>query len=268
MPLPEIVIQLILEKMYNHGIDPCSQYKGPNNNTPSRKGSLFAMRFEDLNWLDIENYLKTDNRLLLVLGACEQHGSLSLTTDVKIPLALADAASQQTGVLVAPPLHFGASPYFLAYPGTISLRISTLLDVAEDMVRSVHHYGFRCLLILNGHGGNEPVRARLAEIIDDLSELKIAWYSWWNAANVTAVASKHGLKSYHAAWIEAFPFTRVGEVPAGEKQPPETPSLLGATGTRKLYGDGVFGGPYSAEEAILDEIFAIALKDIVSLLNF
>ena len=27
------------------------------------------MRFEELNWFDIENYLKTDDRLMVVLGA-------------------------------------------------------------------------------------------------------------------------------------------------------------------------------------------------------
>jgi len=70
------------------------------------------MRIEDLNWMDVENYLKQDDRLILVIGACEQHGYLSLLTDIRIPLALADAASQQAGVLVAPPLNYGASPYF------------------------------------------------------------------------------------------------------------------------------------------------------------
>ena len=72
------------------------------------------MRFEDMNWMDVESYLKQDQRVMLVTGACEQHGYLSLTTDVRIPLALADAASQQTGVLVAPPVSFGLSPYFAA----------------------------------------------------------------------------------------------------------------------------------------------------------
>jgi creatinine amidohydrolase len=226
------------------------------------------MRLEELNWFDVENYLKTDDRLLLVLGACEQHGYLSLSTDAKIPLALADSASLQTGVLVAPPLHFGASPYFLAYPGTISLRITTLLDVAEDIVRSVYRQGFRRLVILNGHGGNDPVRARLAEIMDDMPGLQIAWYSWWSSASVTAAAAKHGLKSYHAAWIEAFPITRVGELPSGEKHPPKAPGLLGAERVREIYGDGVFGGPYAVDETILDEIFATALQDIVNLLHF
>lgn len=226
------------------------------------------MQFEDLNWIDVDKYLKTDNRLLLVLGACEQHGYLSLSTDTKIPMALANAVSQNTGVLVAPPLHFGVSPYFLAYPGTISLRITTLLDVAEDMVRSVYQQGFRRLLILNGHGGNDPVRTRLSEIIDGMPGLQIVWYSWWISTNVTAIATNHGLKSYHANWIEAFPFTQVGKLPLGEKKPPNISGLLGAERTRETYQDGVFGGPYEIDKSILDEIFTTAQQDIIHLLRF
>ena len=90
------------------------------------------MRIEDLNWMDVEAYLKKDDRLIFIIGATEQHGYLSLVSDVRIPQAIADAAAQQTGVLVAPPLNFGSSPYFLDYPGTFSLRISTLLDTVED----------------------------------------------------------------------------------------------------------------------------------------
>ena len=146
------------------------------------------MRIEDLSWMDVENYLKTDDRLILVLGACEQHGYLSLLTDVKIPLALADAASQQTGVLVAPPLNFGSSPYFLSYPGTFSLRASTLLDVVEDLLRSAYRHGFRHILLLNGHGGNDAARVRLYELADQLPGLRLAWYAWWTANSVVEVA--------------------------------------------------------------------------------
>ncbi len=226
------------------------------------------MRFEDLNWFDVENYLKTEDRLILILGACEQHGYLSLSTDVKIPLALADAASQKTGILVAPPLQYGASPYFLSYPGTISLRATTLLDVVEDMVQSLYHQGFHRLLFLNGHGGNDLARTRLIEMLDGMPGLQIAWYSWWVAPNVTAVATKHGLKSYHAAWIEAFPFTRVSELPSDQKQPPVSPGLLGAEATRNTYGNGVYGGPYEVDASILDEIFNTAVQDIINLLEF
>ena len=96
------------------------------------------MHFSDLNWMQVEEYLKKDDRLMLVIGATEQHGYLSLLTDTEIPLALAEAAAKQSGVLVAPPISFGCSPYFLAYPGTLSLRVTTLLSIVEDIVRSAY----------------------------------------------------------------------------------------------------------------------------------
>jgi creatinine amidohydrolase len=226
------------------------------------------MRLEELNWMDVEEYLKHEDRILLVLGACEQHGYLSLLSDVKIPLALADAASQKSGVLVAPPVNFGVSPYFATYPGTISLRVATFLDVVEDIVSSLYAHGFRRFMILNGHGGNDPARARLVEVANCLPGIKLAWYSWWSSHSVTEAAMKHGLKSHHAAWIEAFPFTRVADLPEGEKTPPSYKGLLNAPDTRQVFGDGVFGGPYQVDPAIMDEIFATALEDVLYFLEF
>jgi creatinine amidohydrolase len=225
------------------------------------------MRIEDLNWMDVEAYLKQEDRLMLVLGACEQHGYLSLLTDVKIPQALADAASKQTGVLVAPAVNFGVSPYFLTYPGTISLRVSTFVDLVEDLVRSVYGYGFRRLLILNGHGGNNPARARLVEVANQLPGLQLAWYAWWDSHTVEALAQKHQLKPTHASWMEAFSFTRVSELPPGEKLAPSFTGLLNAVETRQAYGDGVFGGTYQADEAVMQEMFQACLEDVLYLLR-
>lgn len=226
------------------------------------------MRLEELNWFDVQSYLQTDDRLMLVLGSCEQHAYLSLLTDVKIPLALADAASARTGVLVAPPLNFGSSSYFLAYPGTLSLRASTLMDLVEDLVRSAYRHGFRRLLILNGHGGNDPARARLYEILTDLGDLHISWYAWWQSHSAEALAQKYQLKPGHANWIEAFPFTRVADLPADMKPPPYVSGLLGANQARQVYGDGNFGGAYQAEPAVMDELFQTLLEDVLNLLRF
>jgi len=226
------------------------------------------MRFEELNWFDLEEYLKSDDRLIFVLGSCEQHGYLSLLTDVKIPLALADAASRQTGIPVAPPLNFGASPYFLNYPGTLSLGISTLLTVADDLVRSAYRQGFHRLLFLNGHGGNDPVRTKLYETANEFPQLHLTWYAWWQSHSVETVAQSHGLRSYHAGWIEAFPFTRVADLPPGEKIPPHIPGLITSDQARQLYGDGVFGGPYQVSDEIMTEIYETALKDVLQLLHF
>jgi creatinine amidohydrolase len=158
------------------------------------EGKGINMRLEDLNWMDVEKYLEQEDRMMLVTGACEQHGYLSLLTDIKVPLALADAASQQTGVLVAPPLNFGLSPYFRDYPGTLTLRVSTLLAAVEDIIHSAYHQGVRRILIINGHGGNSPLRVHLNDSINDMPGLKLGWYDWWTSHSVDAVAVKHNLK--------------------------------------------------------------------------
>jgi len=227
------------------------------------------MRLEDLNWMDVERYLEQDDRLILILGACEQHAYLSLLTDIKIPLALADSASTQTGVLVAPPLNFGISPYFLDYPGTLSFSVKTMISAAEDIVRSAYQQGFRRILLLNGHGGNAPVRHHLNEVNNDLVDLKLNWYDWWSSHSIETVAQKHNIKPAHANWLEAFSFTIVGEVPEGSKAPPKVSSaIIDAKTSREVYGDGSFGGPYRVDDGIMQEILQAALDDVLQMLRF
>jgi creatinine amidohydrolase len=227
------------------------------------------MRIEELNWMDVEEYLQHDDRLMLVVGACEQHGYLSLLSDVKIPQALADAASKQTGVIVAPPVNFGSSPYFLTYPGTLSLKLSTLMDAVEDILRSAYGQGFKRFLVLNGHGGNSGLKIRLTELANQCSGLQVQWYAWWMAHSVEEVAIRHDLKPSHANWLEAFPFNIVADLPQGEKIPPLVPSdVMDAQRTREVYGDGSFGGRYRVPQETMAEIFDAALQDVLQLLKF
>jgi creatinine amidohydrolase len=227
------------------------------------------MHFEDLNWMGIEDYLKGDDRIILVLGACEQHGYLSLMTDALIPMALADTASDETGVLIAPPLNFGCSPYFLSYPGTISLRLHTYLDVVEDILRSLYSTGFRKVMILNGHGGNTPVRTQLVELVNELPDLKMKWYAWWTTDTVAEISKKHGLINQHANWEEAFDFTIVSEMPEEVKPVPKTDgTILDKDATREVYGDGMFGGAYKADPEVMQEVFDACLADILEMLKF
>jgi len=204
---------------------------------------------------------------MVILGACEQHGYLSLQTDTKIPLALADAASKKTGVIIAPEINIGVSPYFLTYPGTISFRTETLLAVTEDIVRSLYGVGFRKILVLNGHMGNHPASGKLVELANQFPGLQTAFYSWWLSHSVEEIGRKHEMMLEHANWMEAFQFNRVTELPDGEKVPVSVVGLLNADETRAKYGDGVFGGPYKAEAKIMDELFEVCLLDVLDLLD-
>jgi len=225
------------------------------------------MRIEDLNWMDVENYLQHEDRLIFVLGSCEQHGYLSLLTDSRIPAALADAASQKSGVLVAPVLNYGITPGLIGFSGSITLRSNVYLDVVEDLVRSVYRQGFRGLLFLNGHGGNQPARMRLTELANELPDLRMDWYSWWLAPGVLDLAAKYHLIPQHASWMEAFPFTRVCELPKGEKPEVKPTGVLSAEKAKEVYGDGVFGGHYQVSDEIMDELFQVCLKDTLGLLD-
>lgn len=227
------------------------------------------MHFENHNWMQVEDYLNAEDRVMLVLGACEQHGYLSLLTDVKIPLALANEAAQQSGILVAPPVSFGCSPYFLDYPGTISLRLHTYLDLVEDILRSLYDVGFRRVLILNGHGGNLPVKTHLVELLNRLPDLHLRWYDWWMTPGVARIAQKYDLVPEHGNWLEAFPFTTVAELPHNTKPIIHSGSaILGQAETRQTYGDGAFGGAYQAAPEVMDELFAACMADVLKLLTF
>ena len=122
---------------------------------------------------------------------------------------------------------------------------------------------------MNGHGGNTGAQARLDELANELPDLQMNWYSWWQSHGVEAIVLKNELKPAHANWLEAFAFTLVSETPDMPKAPPYVPrAVLSAEETRKIYGDGSFGGPYQTNAKIMDEIFTVAVGDILEMLKF
>ena len=226
------------------------------------------MHFKDMNWMMLEDYLNSDNRVMVVLGMTEQHSHLSLLTDSLIPGKLAEAASQLTGVLIAPTLHFGISPSFMAYPGTLGLKVQTYLKVIEELTWDLYAHGFRHILFLNGHGGNAPARAQLAELANELLDLQMFWYQWWTSNTVVEFSKAHHLPNQHANWEENFPFTRVaGDSLTGEKPiVPHGERIYNAQETQALAGDGSYGGPWQVSDALMKEMLDLCLEDVVRLL--
>ncbi|GAB4309211.1 MAG: hypothetical protein Kow00117_02550 [Phototrophicales bacterium] len=223
------------------------------------------MRLQDLNWMDVENYLKQDDRIILITGSTEQHAYLSLMTDVLIPQHIADAAARRANVLVAPPLNFGISFIFRDFPGTISISREAFDLVLLDMVESLAHQGFRRFYICNGHGGNAlPERVKTFRKSDGV---QVFWYDWWRSPAAKAYAQSHGLQILHANWGENFPFNRVADSPTGEKTPVNMGDIQTPKAARQALGDGSFGGMYQVNQAVMQGLFETVVDEFTELVE-
>lgn len=148
-----------------------------------------ALLLSDLGWPDVQEYLRRDDRMILVVGSTEQHGRhMTFASDVWQPWEIACRVSDRTGVLVAPSLNYGMSLHHLGFPGSLSLRPQTLASVLMDLLESAYEHGFRRILLLNGHGGNTAaIQTALAESLNELHGLEVRLGIWWHEPEVKAV---------------------------------------------------------------------------------
>ncbi|HHD56247.1 MAG TPA: creatininase family protein, partial [Desulfobulbaceae bacterium] len=110
------------------------------------------IHLQELTWLQIDEYLQHDDRLIIPVGSTEQHGRFApLGTDTYVALALAEDAGEKSGVLVAPPVWTGWSPHHLVRPGTISIRAEVLIELLFDTISSFAVHGFAHFVVVNGH---------------------------------------------------------------------------------------------------------------------
>lgn len=117
-------------------------------------------RIESLTTAEVEERIVGGARTaILPLGAIEQHGPhLPLSVDADHAEALAIRVAEQLGdALVLPTIRVGYSPHHLAFPGTISLRASTLEEICFDYCSNLALHGFERVLLFSGHIGNYPV---------------------------------------------------------------------------------------------------------------
>jgi creatinine amidohydrolase len=233
------------------------------------------VRIRELNWMQVEEYLARDDRIVLPLGSTEQHAYLSLETDNILAERVAVEAAEPLGVPVLPVLPYGLTPAFAAYPGSPTLRVETLSAIVRDLLESLHGQGFRRFLLLNGHGGNTPVGPVAREWTAAHPDAQAIFHSWWESARfdevVATIDPDAGYGTWHAAWLENFPWTRLPgvDLPAGPKPVYDRQAYRVAApeDVRRILGDGMFGGHYERSDEELELVWTVVVAEARALLE-
>jgi creatinine amidohydrolase len=223
------------------------------------------MKLANMNWMQVEAYLRQDDRVVMPLGGTEQHGHLSLATSAFCAVRMADDAAQPLGVPVCPVLSYGLSPAFMAYPGTITLRPKTYALVIAELLDSLTECGFRRVLIVNGQRGNSPVREVVAAWTAGRPGMEVIFHDWWSAPRTASKIARIDPIAGHGSWVENFPWTRLPGVVVPDMQKElidiaisgdVNPSRL-----RKRLGDGTMGGYYERDDSEMMELWAVAVQE-------
>ena len=120
---------------------------------------------EEMTWPEVQAALESGRTtVVFAVGAVEQHGPhLPLLVDAVRGDRLALEVARRLGdALVAPTIRVGCSEHHMAFPGTLSLRPSTLVALCTDYCVSLARHGFRRICLIPSHGGNfAPLRDML-----------------------------------------------------------------------------------------------------------
>ena len=108
---------------------------------------------------DFRKLGKNTNKLaVLFLGSIEQHGPfMPLGTDTLIAERLSEISEKRLGdkLIIFPVLPFGAAKEHRGFAGTIALEYTTYMLLLRDILKSLSESGFKKVLFISTHGGND-----------------------------------------------------------------------------------------------------------------
>jgi len=206
-------------------------------------------------WPEIEAFLARSKTVVVPIGSNEQHGPTGLLgTDWLCPEIIAHHAHEAADLLIAPTFNIGMAQHHLGFPGTISLRPSTMIAALADWTASLNVHGFEKIYFLNGHGGNvATIEAAFSEIYAEASwrrsprgfALKLR--NWWDLPGVMALCARlfpeghgsHATPSEIAVTQFAYPET-IKRAAYSPRQAPTGP-IREAADFRARYPDGRMG---------------------------
>jgi len=227
------------------------------------------------SWPEVEAYLKTSKAILIPIGSTEQHGPNGLIgTDCICPETIARRAGDEAGFLVGPTFNVGQAQHHMCFPGTITLRPSTMIAAMTDWAGSLARHGFERLYWLNGHGGNiSTINASFSEIYHAAPERKVRCVlrNWWELPGVSDLCKQlfpvgeghHATPSEVSLSYFAHP-EAIKRVEMSPKIAPIGP-IHDAEDYRRRFPDGRIGSdPSQASVEAGEKLVAVAVTAVIA----
>ena len=131
-----------------------------------------AYIMENMTWKEVEEALVNIEFAIIPVGAHEQHSPyIAESCDSVRAKRFSEllAKKMHPKSIVTPTINIGVSPHHMSFPGTITLKPSTLINLLFDIVKSLYKHGINKFVFLNSHGGNDSaLGAAVDEIRADL----------------------------------------------------------------------------------------------------
>ncbi len=210
------------------------------------------------SWPEVEDYLTRSRGIIFPIGSTEQHGPTGLIgTDAICAEAVAKGVGEATGALIGPTINVGMALHHLAFPGSVSLRPSTLIALIQDYVKPLARSGFERFYFINGHGGNvATMKAAFSETyaaiadanLPNAPKVRCKVANWYQSKAVTELASQlygdqegsHATPSEVALTQFVYP-EAVKQAALSPAVAPTGRSIYSATDFRAFYTDGRMG---------------------------
>ncbi len=184
------------------------------------------MQLANLKWTEVQA-LDKNTPVVIPIAALEQHSlHLPLFTDSYLlgEIVRRAAARTEPRALFAPLLWLGNSDHHLDFPGTLSASPRVYLDLLNGLAENFLQHGFKRIVFLNGHGGNDvPGRQALFEVRQrhrNRADLLLLFATYWNLADPSKVGGP-GLRQAqmgHACEWETSMILRAHPELAGESK--------------------------------------------------
>jgi len=214
------------------------------------------MQLQLMSWPEVESYLEESVGIVVPIGATEQHGPTGLIgTDAIAAETLARRTGELANALVGPTLAVGMSEHHMRFPGSITLRPTTLIAVVRDVILALARHGFRRVFFVNGHGGNTAsINAAFFEayteaprLLTDGDDLRCLNTEWWAMPSAERLSAElfgdrdgdHATPSEVSIAAAAYPdFIKTADL---ADKPPPTNRLFGPADFRRRYPEGRMG---------------------------